>query len=68
MEKEFIVKGMHCPSCVAVIKMNLEEVKGVKSVKGDEKKRIVKVNYDKNVAKLNEIVKSIEKDGYTVEK
>ena len=66
MKAEFKVNGMHCASCPKLIAMNVEEINGVKKVSANEKKGIVEVDYDEKKAKVNDIVKKIETDGYKV--
>ncbi|MFH1588384.1 MAG: heavy-metal-associated domain-containing protein [Candidatus Diapherotrites archaeon] len=65
-EIELKVKGMHCNSCVSLIKMDLEELKGILSVSGDFKKEIIEVVFDEKILSINEIIEKIEKTGYTV--
>jgi len=62
---EFKVSGMHCNSCVSLVKMNLEDLDGVSKIDADEKGN-VKVNFDEIKADVKEIVKKIELDGYKV--
>ncbi|MFA6268640.1 MAG: cation transporter [archaeon] len=66
MITEFDVKGIHCASCIKIIQMNVEELKGVASVSGEEKTGKVKVKYDKKVTNTKEIKEKIEQDGYKV--
>lgn len=66
MITEFKVNGIHCHSCVKIIQMDIEELKGIKEVKGDEKKGIITVTYDNKLTNANEIAKKIEQDGYKV--
>ncbi|MFH0954654.1 MAG: heavy-metal-associated domain-containing protein [Candidatus Micrarchaeota archaeon] len=66
MISEFKVSGMHCDSCIALIRMNLSGVNGVKKVSGDPKKGVVLVETDGSNVDLNVLVKKIEEDGYKV--
>ncbi|VVB75242.1 putative copper-exporting P-type ATPase A [uncultured archaeon] len=68
MIAEFKVTGMHCNSCMALIKMNLGELKGISEVSGDFGKGNVKVVFDEKLTEVNEIVRRIEQDGYKVVK
>ncbi len=67
MKAEFKISGIHCKSCIALIKMNVEEIKGVSEIQGDNDKGTLKLTYDENKAKLADIIKAIEQDGYKVE-
>jgi len=68
MIKELNVKGMHCKSCVALIKMGLEDLGGVNKVEGDFEKGRVLVDFDEKKITLKEISSKIEEDGYKVVK
>lgn len=66
---EFKVEGIHCPSCIALIKMGLSDLKGVEEVKGNEKQKTVQVKFDEKKTNEKEISKIIEQEGeYTVVK
>ena len=60
------VKGMHCKSCVILVKDALEEI-GASNIKIDlnEKKQIGKVSFDYSGNK-DKAIEVIEKEGYTV--
>jgi copper chaperone CopZ len=62
---EFRVDGMHCESCVSLIRMNLSELEGIRTVSGDHSKGIIRVETDGN-ADWQRIVQKIEQDGYKV--
>lgn len=68
MKTEYTVSGMHCPSCPKLIKMNIEELDGIKKVDADEKSGIVKVEYDEKKTNSKEIAKKIAVDGYKITK
>jgi len=62
MKQAFKVAGMHCPSCEKILKMDVGDVPGVKSVKADWKKGMVEVEgegFDANAVK-----KAITQNGY----
>lgn len=65
MAKEiFRVKGMHCPSCEKVLKMDIGEMKGVKSVKASFKAGTIEVDgegFDSAAIK-----KAIKANGYSL--
>ncbi len=67
MNAEFKIGGIHCKSCIALIKMNIEEIKGISEISGNNDKGTLKVKYDEKTAKLTDIIKAIEQDGYKVE-
>jgi len=66
MITEFKVNGMHCNSCVALIKMELVENKGVKEVKGNFQKGTINVNFDEKRTTIKELANGIEKTGYKI--
>ena len=45
-EYDLKVKGMHCPSCEALVREDLGDISGVKAVDADHKKGTVKVRYE----------------------
>lgn len=65
MIAEFKVTGMHCGSCATLIRMNLEDIKGVSKVEADDKGN-VKVGFDEKKTAVKDMVKAIEADGYKV--
>ncbi len=67
METEFKIKGIHCDNCITLIRMNIEELRGIKEIKADKAKNTVTVSYNEKQANLREIIKKIEQDGYKVE-
>lgn len=62
---EFDVKGMTCTSCESIIEENLSEKKGIKSVKSDFRRSLVKVGFDSSRISGNDISKTIEGLGYS---
>ncbi|MEM4397138.1 MAG: heavy-metal-associated domain-containing protein [Candidatus Woesearchaeota archaeon] len=62
MKKTLKINGMHCKSCVSLIKMALEE-KGVKANVAIGK---ADVDYDDKKISIDEIKKIIENEGYKV--
>lgn len=60
----FKVSGMHCASCEKILKMEIGELAGVKSVKADAVKGIVEVEGDKFDASA--VKKAITQNGYKV--
>jgi len=68
MIAELRVIGMHCASCVALIKMNLGELKGISEVSGEFEKENIKVAFDEKLIGVKEIVQGIEQGEYKVVK
>jgi copper chaperone CopZ len=68
MIAEFKVTGMHCNSCLSLIKMSVQELEGIADVSGDQDKGIVKVVFDEKTASVKDIVKKVEQEGYKVVK
>ncbi|MBS3061069.1 MAG: heavy-metal-associated domain-containing protein [Candidatus Diapherotrites archaeon] len=66
MKTVFSVSGMHCKSCIAVIKMNVGDLNGISEVSGDPDKGWVSVGFDEKKTRVEDIVKKIEQDGYKV--
>lgn len=64
MKQTFKVAGMHCASCEKILKMDIGEIKGVKSVKADAVKGTVEVEGDGY--SVAEIKKAITQNGYKV--
>jgi len=57
------IKGMHCPSCEALIKNALEKI-WVKNIKINIKTSQVEMEFDDERISLRDIKKVIEKEGY----
>jgi len=64
MISEFKVSGIHCKSCIALIKMNIEELPGIADIATDDKNNIVRVNFDQSATDVKSIIKRIESGGY----
>lgn len=62
---KFKIEGMHCTSCAINIDFDLEDLAGVKSVKTNYAKQETEVEYDEKKVKPDDIVRTIEKTGYT---
>lgn len=62
MKANLKVKGMHCKSCVSIIKMALEE----NDVKADVTIGNVKVDFDEKKISIEKIKELIKKEGYEV--
>lgn len=64
--KEIHLTRMDCPTCVITLEKAVKEVKGVKNVRGNYMRKILKVTYDPETAKLTDIEKTIENLGYDI--
>ena len=60
------VEGMHCQSCVSMIKKTVKKVPGVESVTVDLEKGVVEVVGDSLQVREARITETIEKMGYDV--
>ena len=58
------VKGMHCMSCVMIVKDALAETKGVKSADVDLKHEKATVSFDEKLVSAKKLVDAIQKEGY----
>ncbi len=65
--RRFITTGMHCPSCSAVIQMDLADLAGVASAVSDHRTSITEVTYDDDVTGPDDIIGAIVKAGYGAE-
>lgn len=62
----FKVKGMHCPSCVSMIKKTVKKIDGVEEVGADVESGEVSVLFDPARQPLENVVKAINTMGYKV--
>ncbi|MBN2840256.1 MAG: heavy-metal-associated domain-containing protein, partial [Coriobacteriia bacterium] len=65
--RQFVTTGMHCPSCSAVIQMDLADLVGVVSASSDHRTAITEVTYDEDVTGPDDIIGVIVKAGYGAE-
>ncbi|MGV8172395.1 MAG: heavy-metal-associated domain-containing protein [Candidatus Woesearchaeota archaeon] len=63
---ELKIRGMHCKSCVMLVKEVLTEIKGVKEATIDLEKGKASISYDEKLVKEKQLVDAIEKEGYKV--
>jgi copper ion binding protein len=63
---ELRIKGMHCKSCVMLVKEALTDIKGVKDASVDLEKGKASVSYDEKLVKEKQLVDAIEKEGYKI--
>jgi copper chaperone len=57
-------EGMHCNGCEMNAQESVTELDGVKKVKADFKKGVVKVEFDEKKTSLNKIKAKIVEAGY----
>ena len=65
---ELKIKGMHCKSCVMLNNDFLSDIKGVKSSEVSLEKNTAKISYDEKLVKEQDLISTIEKEGYKVNK
>jgi copper chaperone CopZ len=65
MEKTLKVSGMHCRSCEMLLSDLISEITGVEKVSADSKKGTVTVSL-RDPAALEDVKKTVEKEGYNV--
>ena len=65
MKEKFDVGGMTCAACSSHVEKSVSKVKGVTNVDVNLLKNAMHVDFDENVTNVNEIVKAVEKGGYS---
>jgi copper chaperone CopZ len=68
MKAKLNIKGMHCSSCEMLLTDVLQDLPGMKQVKVSLKTHSAEIEYDPKQLTDAQITKSIEAEGYTVEK
>ncbi len=67
MKKEIIkTEGMHCPSCVALLESEIEDLNGVLSVTASLENAEVEVEYDETLLDIMQIKNIITENGFKV--
>ena len=56
--------GMHCTSCCLSIDGDLEDTKGIKSANTSYASQVCDVEFEEELVKIEQIVKTIENTGY----
>lgn len=64
LKKSFQIEGMHCTSCALGIDEELEELKGIKSVKTSYARQRTEVEFDEKLLTEPMIIAAITKAGY----
>src|SRR3989344_7111851 len=67
-QKEYIIEGMHCPSCAETIEKNVRNVKGVKSCRVNFSLNKASVIFDDQDETEEKIYSAVDKAGYKVKK
>lgn len=60
------IEGMHCQSCEILISGALKEQNGISYVKVNHKNGTAEVEFDSSKIKKEEIIETINKEGYKV--
>jgi sulfite exporter TauE/SafE/copper chaperone CopZ len=60
------IEGMTCANCESIIERGLNKIRGVISSEASYSSGNVKVTFDKNIVKINEIIRAIEALDYIV--
>ncbi len=66
--EEIKIDGMTCHSCEEILENSIKSIDGVLSVEASIKNRSIKIEYNKNKFNKTEMIKVIEKKGYTIKK
>lgn len=59
------ISGMHCTSCAGLIERSLKKVEGVNEVNVNFATEKAHIIYDSNTAKVEDLIKGVEKSGYS---
>lgn len=65
IKKKFKIIDMHCSSCALTIDMDLEDLEGIKISKTSYVRSETEVEFDEDKLKLDDVITSIKKSGYT---
>ena len=63
--KTITVSGMHCPSCEVLMREDLGDIDGVKSVEADHKAGIAKIGYEGSL-NMDEVKRVVKELGFEV--
>ncbi len=64
MELKFNIEGMTCASCQAHVQKAVEKLNGIKKVNVNLLSNSMNVDFDENVLSVEDIISSVEKQGY----
>lgn len=65
IKKKFKIVDMHCSSCALTIDMDLEDLEGIKISQTSYVRSETEVEFDEEKLKLDDVLSSIKKSGYT---
>lgn len=65
MKTELKIEGMHCNSCSALIKEELEDLQGISAADVSLNEKRAVVEFDENLVKTETIIETIKSLGYT---
>src|SRR5665647_1915282 len=68
IKETFVVHGMSCTGCEAVIEETLMALDGITSVRASFAKNLVTVNYDPGHIKFGKMRATLKKASYSIEK
>ncbi len=60
-----LISGMHCTSCAGLIERQLKKVTGVSEAHVNFASEKASISYDSTISKLNDLVKAVERAGYS---
>jgi len=61
---ELNIKGMHCSSCITLVKEALTDTKGVKDANVDLKTAKAIVSFDEKAVTEKQLIDAVRKEGY----
>lgn len=59
------IEGMHCTSCAMNIDFDLEDLEGIQSARTSYAQQQAEVEFDEKKITLQQVIKQIEKTGYS---
>ncbi len=62
-----LISGMHCTSCAGLIEKQLKKVQGVTEARVNFASEKASIVYDSNISKVEDLVKAVEKAGYSAQ-
>ena len=65
-KKVFMIRGMHCPSCVMRVESIEDDLPGIQRVKASYQKARMEVEYDETRVSETDIIAAVKQKGYEV--
>ena len=65
IKQKLKIEGMHCTSCAMTIDMDLEDLDGIKKAQTSYAKQECEVELDEEKVKIEKVLVTIKKSGYT---